>query len=176
MSSIEMILQAIIVLELFVTNFTFMWNFVLPAFLRIFHSCCLYTYQLSNVIDICLGLLLEIILGQWKIVEGLPKVAYLAKGSHFGINDYLPKLFQIGAGNSNNKRHHEEIMSDDIDFEEHIPDIKRERRSQSPTSTSQPTALEIDNFIGKKQALKIYDQLCYTEGQKIEKNSGQKNS
>ena len=80
-----------------------------------------------------------------------------AKAGHFEIDDYLPNWFQIGAGNSNNKRHHEEMMSDDIDFEEHIPDIKRERRSQSPTSTSQPTALEIDNFIGK-EALKIYDQ------------------
>jgi chromosome segregation ATPase len=50
---------------------------------------------------------------------------------------------EIGSGNSN-KRHHEE-MSDDIDIEEHIPDIKRECRSQSPTSTSQPNTYDNEN-------------------------------
>ena len=33
-------------------------------------------------------------------------------------------------------------MSNDIDIEEHIPDIKKECRSQSPTSTSQPNTYE----------------------------------
>ena len=34
------------------------------------------------------------------------------------------------------------MSADDIDIEEHIPDIKKECRSQSPTSTSQPNTYE----------------------------------